>query len=280
MYKKIGKIALGALVSLALVAPAMAKPAGKGQITFVPGHLSAAADIQMPIEKAAKIKLMFAGADKDGLGGYEVKLPGNAKLTCASNNDTKGLCGPKDNPQPAILKLLWKVLANIEIENVATLRITGGKIVFEDTGKNKSNAGGNVAASTVYNTAIVTGYATIHDRAATWEDPTLGCNGPPTKFKTLCYNPIDSMAAGFMYGFDLTNSCTLDSECELSGPTLYCNLVTGFCAIQQCTVDGDCNSGACNTETGNCCDPTAGAGEPGECPEPSPSGAFLDTVQF
>ena len=130
MYKQIGKIALGALVSVALVAPAMAKPAGKGQITFVPGQLSAASDIQMPADRAGKLKIKFGGADKDGLGGYEVQVAGNAKLTCASNPDSKGLCGPKDNAQPAVLVLLWKVLANIEIENVSELRITGGKIVF------------------------------------------------------------------------------------------------------------------------------------------------------
>ena len=280
MYKQIGKIALGALVSVALVAPAMAKPAGKGQITFVPGQLGTLSDIQMPADRAGKLKIKFGGADKDGLGGYEVQVAGNAKLTCASNPDSKGLCGPKDNPQPAVLVLLWKVLANIEIENVSELRVTGGKIVFLDTGKNKSNAGGNVAASTVYNTPIATGYVTINDRAAGHEDPILGCGGAPTVYKTECYTAIDAMSAGFIYGFDLSNSCTTDAECELAGPTLFCNTGTGYCAIQTCTTDGDCNSGECNTTTGNCCDPNAASGDAGACPEASPSGAFLDTVQF
>ena len=70
MYKQFGKIALGALVSVALAVPAMAAPAGKYQVTWVPGQLAAAlSDIQMPADRAGKLKLKMAGKDKDGLGG-------------------------------------------------------------------------------------------------------------------------------------------------------------------------------------------------------------------
>lgn len=281
MIKLIGKIALGALVSVTLAVPAMAKPAGKYQVTFVPGQLSAAlSDIQMPADRAGKLKVKMGGADKDGLGGYEVQVAGNGKLTCASNADSKGLCGPKDSPQPAVLVLNWGVLANIEIENVSELRVAGGKIVFLNTGKNKSNAAGNIAATVVYNTPIAVGYVTINDRAAGHEDPILGCGGAPTVVKTECYNAFDAMSAGFMYGFDLTNSCANDAECQLAGPTLVCNAVTGYCQVETCTIDADCSSGECNTDTGNCCDPAALPGGAGACPAPSPSGAFLDSVQF
>jgi hypothetical protein len=297
MIKFIGKVALGAVISLGLAVPASAGTPGKYQVTWVPGQLAAAlSDIQMPADRAGKLKLKMAGSDKDGLGGYTSQVAGNGKLTCASNPDSKGLCGPKDNPQPAVLVLNWKVLANIEIENVAELRVTGGKIVFLATGKNKTSAAGNVAASTIYETPVATGYATINDRAAGHEDPVLGCGGAPTAFKTECYNAFDAMSAGFVYGYDLTNACSTDAECELAGPTLYCNpaaelpggTVMPACQVQTCTVDGDCNSGACNIYaadnaggTKNCCDPAAIEGGAGYCePAPSPSGAFLDNVQF
>jgi len=286
MYRTIGKIALGALVSVALVAPAMAKPAGKGQVTFVPGQLAAAlSDIQMGAGKEGKLKIKFGGADKDGLGGYEVQVAGNSKATCDSNPDSKGLCGPKDNPQPAVLVMLWKVLANIEIENVSEMRVAGGKFVFLNTGKNKSNAAGNVGATVVYNTPIAVGYSSIHDRASGHEDPTLGCGGLPTVYKTECYNANDAMSAGFMYGFDATMQCTTHAECQESAPTLECDTGTGYCAIETCSMpmgDLECENttGACNAATGNCCNPLVSEPEVGACPDPSPSGAFLDNVQF
>lgn len=284
MMKIIAKVALGALASVALAAPAMAGPAGQYQVTFVPGQLAGLSDIQMPDDRAGKLKIKMKGADKDGLGGYEVQVAGNAALLCASNPDPKkGLCGPKDNPQPAVLVMKWKVLVNIEIENVAELRIAGGKIVFLEGGKNKSNAGGNVAASTLYETAVAIGYVTINDRAAGYEDPALGCDGSPTVAKTECYNSYDAMSAGFMYGFDLTNSCSDDATCQIAGPTLECNTTTGYCAVQTCPngLDSECSTGLeCNQVSGNCCDPSAAEGDAGACPAASPSGAFLDNVQF
>jgi hypothetical protein len=272
MFKGKWKIAIAALAALALAAPAMAGgPPGKYQVTYVQalGSSAGISDLVMPGDRVAKLKLKAGGSNKDGEGGFVTQIAGNAKLTCASNNNSKGLCGPKDNPQPAIALSTWVVLGVVEITNASRLLVTGGKIVFEATGKNKSTAAGNIAASTIYNTPVLVGYNTINDMGSDPDNPTTGCEAGPTVDKPTCASATASMGTGITFGTDLTNGCDVDADCAII--TLIC-APTGFCAVQTCTADGDCNSGTCNNETSNCCDPASSEG----CPDPSPSGAFLD----
>ena len=72
-------------------------------------------------------------------------------------------------------------------------------------------------------------------------------------------------------GTDLSLACSTDADCTAEGtPTLVCNQTTNYCEIQTCTENADCNTGQCNTETGNCCDPSQPEGGAGACPAASP----------
>jgi hypothetical protein len=284
MFKGKWKIAIAALAALALAAPAMAGPAGKYQSTYVQGFASSSGtgDLQLPASRNGKLKIKQAGRDKDGEGGFRTQILGNAKLTCASNPDSKGLCGPKGSPTEVVALSVWQVLGFQEITNATRLLVTGGKIVFKDTGRNSFTAAGNVAASTIYNTPVLVQGNTIHDLGSDPDHPTTGCEAGPTIDKTTCAAQFASLGAGIMFGIDLTNLCDVDADCGIT--TLECPTPGGFCAVQTCPTpsprddaasDAACNSGECNLETGNCCDPAGSAGCPDRLP-PSPSGAFLD----
>lgn len=278
MHKGKWKIAIAALAAVALATPAMAGVPGKYQSTYVLGlgSTSGAGDLQMPADRAGKLKIKQSGSDKDGEGGYVIQIAGNAKFTCASNNDPKkGVCGPKGSPTEAVAMNTWTVLGAVEITNTSRINIEGGKVTFQATGKNKLNAAGNVAASTIYETPVAVGYASINDLGSDPDDPLTGCEAGPVADKTTCAG-LAASVAGFRYGLDATNRCTTDEDCRSEGViTLECG-GNGWCAVQTCTEDSDCFSDHCNTETGNCCDPNSAVG----CPDPSPSGAFLDEVRF
>lgn len=276
------KFALAAVAALGLMMPqaANAGTAGKYQVTFVPqdAGLDGLIDIKMPVDRAGKLKVKQAGSDKDGLGGFTTQISGNGKLTC-TNADSKGLCGPKPDGQPAVALATWTVFGAIEIVNASLLTITGGKIVYDATGKNKTSATGNIAASAIYNLPVMAGTFTISDLGSDPTNVSTGCDAGPTADKTTCAAGFPSLVAGFMFGYDATLSCTDDASCGII--TLICG-ANSFCGIQQCSIPTDCNSGACNMGAGpsggSCCDP--GTSTDPDCDPGSPSGAFLDAVVF
>ncbi|MFP6665266.1 MAG: hypothetical protein VCC00_13810 [Deltaproteobacteria bacterium] len=285
MIKGKWNYALAAIAALGMAMPsaALAGIPGKYQVTFVPQSpaLNALIDIQMPADRAGKLKLKQNGSDKDGTGGFVMQIAGNGKLICASNPDSKGLCGPKDNMTEAISQTTWTVLGAVEITNAARLWVKGGKIVFQATGKNKGDANGNAAASTIYDTSVQTGYASINDMGSDPDNEVTGCDAGPTADKTTCANSFASVVAGFMFGHDDSLGCSVDEDCNADVSTLVC--VAGACAVQTCTVPSDCNSGACNMGSGpsggTCCDIVTST-DPDCTAASSPSGAFLDSVNF
>lgn len=285
MIKGKWNYALAAIAALGMAMPsaALAGIPGKYQVTFVPQSpvLTALIDLQMPADRAGKLKIKQNGSDKDGDGGFVMQIAGNGKLTCASNPDSKGLCGPKENPTEAVSLSTWTVLGAVEITNAARLWVKGGKVVFQASGKNKGNANGNTAASTIYDSSVQAGYASINDLGSDPDNAATGCDAGPTIDKTTCANQFASVVAGFMFGHDDSLGCLVDADCNADIPTLICD--GGACAVQSCTVPSDCNSNACNmgsgTSGGSCCD-LATSTDPDCTADPSPSGAFLDSVNF
>ena len=271
------------MAAAGFAAPSLASAAdaaGKVQSTFVRSAIPSG-DIQFPEDRNGKLKVKAGPSTKDGEGGYVTQIAGNAKLTCPPN-DEKGVCGPKGSPVTAVAVQNWKVLGAIPVEVTQRILVEKGKIVFESTGKNKANASTNASASVLYGTSVSFGYATLNNLGPDPDNPVTGCDGTPTVIgKTDCIGG-EIAVAGFVWGTDNNPSCSTDAECTAGGsPTLICNLGTGDCEIQTCTDYSDCNSGSCNTTTNNCCD-LATAVDPSQCDAPpgSPSGAFLDNVQF
>jgi hypothetical protein len=275
------KISLACLAAAGFAAPSVASaadPAGKVQSTFVRSALPSGA-IEFPDDRNGKLKVKAGPSTKDGEGGYVTQIAGNAKLTCPPN-DEKGVCGPKGSPVTAVAVQNWNVLGVIPVEVTQRILVEKCKIVFQSTGKNKANASTNASASVLYGTSVSFGFATLNNLGPDPDNPVSGCDGSPTLIgKTDCIGG-EIAVAGFVWGIDSNPSCSTDAECVAGGSdTLIC--VGGNCEIQTCTDYTDCNSGSCNTTTGNCCDP-ATAVDPAQCdgPPPSPSGAFLDNAQF
>lgn len=278
------RISLACLAAFGMAAPSIADAqqsdpaAGKIQLTFVRSN-TGGGDITFPADRNGKLKIKGGPSTKDGEGGAVFQIAGNAKLTCPPN-DEKGVCGPKGSPVQAVSVSNWNVLGTIPVEVIQRINIEKGKIVFDSTGKNKANASTNASASVLYGTSISWGHSTLNNLGPDPDNPATGCEANPVIIgKTDCIG-TEIAVAGFVWGTDASPSCTTTADCTAGGSdTLICN--AGNCEIQTCTDYSDCNSGSCNTTTGNCCDP-ATATDPSQCdgPPPSPSGAFLDNAQF
>ena len=134
--------------------------------------------------------------------------------------------------------------------------VNGGAAVFAN-GKNKTGTGtlfGSLASS-IFNKSLGIGLISLRQSAS---DPSA-CSSVPLTPGNHCNDGAIYAVSGFVVPADPTFACTDDNGC---GITQVCDPTTNFCSQETCAGDGDCRSGHCNINSGQCCSPGVGAGCP------------------
>lgn len=271
------KIAAMMVAAAAMVSPGAAfaqqddPGAGKIQDTLVGVYYAATqtTTIRVPPDRNAKAKVQIQSKDSFSLnGGIKGKVGGNLKLQCpdsATNDLSKG-CGT-NGAEPAGALWTFQVFGAINVNSAVAAEVVKGKFIFKQSGKNSFDASAQAGAAVLSGTSMKhTGYS-LHDAGTDQSNPTTGCGADPLAADQSACVGAAFAVGGIVWG-DSDVPCSSDGDC--STITLVC--VAGECEIQTCSVPGDCNSGYCDSSTGNCCDPNTS--ESGTCA--SPSGAFVD----
>lgn len=271
------KIAAMMVAAAAMVSPGAAFAqqddvgAGKIQDTMVGVYYgdTQVTTIRVPPDRNAKAKVQIQAKDSFSLnGGIKGKMGGNLKLQCpdsATNDLSKG-CGT-NGAEPAGALWTFQVLGAITVNSSVAAEVVKGKFIFKDSGKNSFDASGQAGSAVLSGTSIKhTGYS-LHDPGTDQSNPTTGCGADPLATDQSACVGAAFAVGGLVWG-DSDVPCSSDGDC--STITLVCN--SGECEIQTCSVPGDCNSGYCDSASGNCCDPATST--TGTCA--SPSGAFVD----
>ena len=134
--------------------------------------------------------------------------------------------------------------------------VNGGQAVFAN-GKNATGTGSlfGSLASSIFNKSLGIGLISLRQPGSNAAD----CANVPLAPGNGCNDGAIYAVSGFVVPADPTFTCADDNGC---GITQVCDPATHFCAQESCAADGDCRSGQCNINSGQCCSPGVGAGCP------------------